>query len=418
MKRMDTGTDRPNPLWSKDYIFLMVANFFLFFAGCLLLPVLPVYLKKSGVDDFQIGIVAAAFFITSMLMRTLTSRVSARVGKKALLLLAMLVFAFSMVGYYLFAGLTVIIILRLIQGLGFGASTTLYGSAIASTIPNERMGEGMGFFGLGISLAYVLGPCLGAAAVSRKDFKWVFLAAALLAFVSILLTHFIKAGPSEQPAESHTAGNRWLSDIIEPKVVYESVFILLLGLLMSSCDTYIVLYAAQLKIGNIFVYFIVTTIAEMSTRTFSGKLYDKKGMNILLIPGAVAGLVSCILAAHAENLQTLCLFAVFYGASMGMIFPVLEANAMKKAAPERRIAANATFYNFLDIGSALGPLLFGAVAQGSGYSKTFLLSGLVFVAMLAILFFRKMMSRQERCGNSAPTGRYLWRNSTSGWRNK
>lgn len=396
MKRLNAA-DRPNQLWSKDYIFLMIANFFLFFAGCLLLPVLPVYLKQSGVNDFQIGVVAAVFFATSMLMRTFTSGVSARIGKKVLLLLAMLVFAFSMVGYYLFAGLTAIMILRLIQGLGFGASTTLYGSAIASTIPNERLGEGMGFFGLGISLAYVLGPCLGAAAVSQTNFKWVFLAAALLAFVSILLTHFIKAGPSGQPAENHTASGRWLSDIIEPKVVYESVFILLLGLLMSSCDTYIVLYAAQMKIGNIFVYFIVTTIAEMSTRTFSGKLYDKRGMNILLIPGAIVGLVSCMVVAHAANLQMICVFAIFYGASMGMIFPVLEANAMKKVAPERRIAANATFYNFLDIGSALGPLLFGAMAQGFGYSNTFFLSGLVFVAMLAILFFRKMMSRQKRC---------------------
>lgn len=80
-------------LWSKDYIFLMTANFFLFFAGCLLLPVLPVSLKQSGVSDFQIGMVAALFYITSMLMRSLTSGISARIGKKALLLLSMTVFA-------------------------------------------------------------------------------------------------------------------------------------------------------------------------------------------------------------------------------------------------------------------------------------------------------------------------------------
>jgi predicted MFS family arabinose efflux permease len=396
MKNMDAVRDKPNELWSKDYISLMIANFFLFFAGCLLLPVLPVALKQSGVNDFQIGVVAAVFYVTSMLMRTFTSRVSARIGKKTLLLLAMVVFTFSMVGYYLFAGLTMIIILRLVQGLGFGASTTLYGSTVASTIPNERMGEGMGYFGLGISLAYVLGPCLGAAAVSQTHFQWVFLAAALLALISILLTRFIKADHSEQPAGNQTKNSCWLSDIIEPKVIYESVFILLLGLLMSSCDTYIVLYAKQMNIGNIFVYFIVTTIAEMSTRTFSGKLYDKKGMNVLVIPGAIVGLISCNVVAHAANLPMICIFAVFYGAAMGMIFPVLEANAMKKVPPERRIAANATFYNFLDIGSGLGPLLFGAVAQSRGYSNTFFLSGLIFVVMLVIIFLKEMIGRRKR----------------------
>ncbi len=393
IKKINSTNVKPNKLWSRDYIFLMIANFFLFFAGCLLLPVLPVYLKQNSVNDFQIGIVAAAFYVTSMLMRTFTSRVSARIGKQVLLLLAMLVFMFSMIGYYLFSGLTMIIILRLVQGLGFGAATTLYGSTVASTIPYEKMGEGMGFFGLGISVAYVLGPCLGAAAVSQPYFKWVFLIAALLALTSILLTHFIKADPSEQPLEKQKENSHWLSEVIEPKVAYESFFILLLGLLMSSCDTYIVLYAKQMNIENIFVYFIVTTIAEMSTRIFSGKLYDKKGMNVLVIPGAIVGLISCIVAASATNLLIICIFAIFYGASLGLIFPVLEANAMKKVPPERRIAANATFYNFLDIGSGLGPLLFGAAAQFTGYSNTFFLSSLIFVMMLVIISIKKIIHK-------------------------
>ena len=396
MKNADDGAvnSKPDKLWSKDYIFLMIANFLLFFAGCLLLTVLPVYLKQNGVDDFQIGIVAAIFYITSMFMRTLTSKVSARVGRKVLLLLAMSIFACSMVGYYLFAGMSMIIILRLVQGLGFGASSTLYGSTVASTIPNERMGEGMGFFGLGISVAYVLGPCLGAVAISQTYFKWVFLLAAMLVLLSMLLTHFIKADHFEPLAEDQTKGTHWLSNVVEPKVIFESVFILLLGLLMGACDTYVVLYAKQMNITNIFLYFIVTTVAEMSTRIFSGKLYDKKGMNILIIPGAIIGLIGCIVAAHATNLLMLCIFALLYGASIGIIFPVMEASAMKKVSPERRIAANASFYNFLDVGSGVGPLLFGALVQSTGYSNTFSLSGSIFVVMLAIMLFRRLISRK------------------------
>lgn len=390
----DAVIGKSDKLWSKDYIFLMIANFLLFFAGCLLLTVLPVYLKQNGVGDFQIGIVAAVFYITSMCMRTLTSKISARVGRKVLLLLAMSVFACSMVGYYLFAGMSMIIILRLVQGLGFGASSTLYGSTVASTIPDKRMGEGMGFFGLGISVAYVLGPCLGAVAISQTYFKWVFLLAAMLVLLSMLLTHFIKADHFEPSTEDQTKETHWLSDVVEPKVIFESIFILLLGLLMGACDTYVVLYAKQMNITNIFLYFIVTTVAEMSARIFSGKLYDKRGMNILVIPGAIIGLIGCIVAAHATNLLMLCIFALFYGASIGIIFPVMEASAMKKVSPERRIAANATFYNFLDIGSGVGPLLFGALAQSTGYSNAFSLSGSIFVVMLAIILFRGVISRK------------------------
>lgn len=386
---------KTNKLWSKDYVFLITANFFLFFAGCLLLPVLPFTLKQSGVNDFQIGVAVAVFYVTSLLIRTFTSKAAARIGKKALLLLAMSVFTFAMVGYYLFAGLTMIIILRLVQGLGFGASTTLYGSTVANIVPNKRMGEGMGFFGLGISVAYVLGPCLGAVAVSQTNFRWVFLAAALLALVSILLTRFIREEPSKLPAENQEEHTSRLSGILEPKVLYESGFILFLGLLMGAFDTYIVLYAQQMKIGNIYLYFIVTTAAEIATRLFSGKLYDKRGMNILVVPGIIIGLISCIVAARAADLNMICIFAIFYGASIGMIFPVLEANAMKKVSPERRIAANATFHNCLDIGSGLGPLLFGVAAQFAGYSKSFFLSGSVFVIMLAILLFHEIRRKHS-----------------------
>ena len=393
MEKLNAANVKTNKLWTKDYLFLVTANFFLFFAGCLLLPVLPFTLKQSGVNDFQIGAAVAVYYVTSLLIRTFTSKAVARIGKKALLLLAMFVFTFAMVGYYLFAGLTMIMILRLVQGLGFGASSTLYGSTVANIVPNERMGEGMGFFGLGISVAFVLGPCLGAAAVSQKNFKWVFLAAAMLALVSILLTRFIRVDRPEPTAENQEEQTNRLSGMIEPKVLYESGFILLLGLLMGAFDTYIVLYAQQMKIGNIYLYFIVTTAAEISVRLFSGKLYDKRGMNILVIPGIIVGLIGCIVAAHADNLTTICIFAVFYGASIGMIFPVLEANAMKKVAPERRIAANATFHNSLDIGSGLGPLLFGAAAQFTGYSKSFFLSGSIFVIMLAVLLFHEIRSR-------------------------
>jgi predicted MFS family arabinose efflux permease len=72
----------------------------------------------------------------------------------------------------------------------------------------------------------------------------------------------------------------------------------------------------------------------------------------------------------------------------------MEASAMKKVSPERRIAANATFYNFLDVGSGVGPLLFGALAQSTGYSNTFSLSGSIFVVMLAIILFRRLISRK------------------------
>ena len=124
-------------LWTKDYILLLTANFFLFFAESLFLPVLPVYVKQNGADDVQVGVVAAVFFITSILMRFFTAKAAARFGKRTVLFAGMFVFTLAMVGYYLFSGLAPVIVLRLIQGVGFGASSTLYGSTVAGIVPDE-----------------------------------------------------------------------------------------------------------------------------------------------------------------------------------------------------------------------------------------------------------------------------------------
>ncbi|MEA4888001.1 MAG: MFS transporter [Clostridiaceae bacterium] len=386
-----TGT-----LWSRDYIFLMIANFFLFFGDNLLLPVIPVYIKQNGAYNFQIGIVTAVFFATSILMRMFTGRASARLGKKALLILAVSVFALVMLGYYLFAGLIMILVLRLVQGLSFGASTTLYGSTAADIIPYERMGEGIGYFGLGMTIAAALGPFLGAAAVSLTNYKWVFLVAALLVMITIPLSFFIKADNHRIPVKKKVDIKDFLSDFIEPTAFYPSVFILLIGLSMGGIYTYVVLFGKEMSINNISVYFLVLSSMEFLVRMFCGKLYDKKGLNYIVVPGAIAGVIGCVVIANAANLAMVSISAAFCGIAFGMIFPAMQASAMKSAKPERRVAANATIYNFLDIGMALGPLLFGAVAQLSGYADTFMLSSSVFVVMLVILAAAAIIKRKKK----------------------
>lgn len=47
---------------------------------------------------------------------------------------------------------------RLMQGVGFGSATTAAATAAASVLPKERLGEGIGYHGLGRALAMSVGP--------------------------------------------------------------------------------------------------------------------------------------------------------------------------------------------------------------------------------------------------------------------
>jgi MFS family permease len=385
MDHISAGDGRAGKLWSRDYLLLMISDSFLFFGNSLLLPVLPVYLKLNGANNLQIGAVAGVFFVASIFMRIMTSRVSARLGKRTLLLLGIAVFALAMLGYYLFAGLMMILALRLVQGLSFGASTTLYGSLAADAIPFERMGEGIGYYGLGMTICAAIGPFLGGVAVSLPDFKWVFLAAAGLQLIALLLSVFIRADNRRMPVEKKAGMKDFLSDFVEPKAFHPGIFMLLLGLALGGFSTYVVMYGRERNMGYISWYFLATAVTEFLIRLFSGRLYDRKGLNFVLAPAAAAGVLGCLVMANAASLSMVIISAMLCGTAFGVIFPVLEAVAMKNAGRERRMAANATIFNSLDIGFALGPLLFGAMVQLSGYHDAFILSGLSFAAMLAII---------------------------------
>ena len=396
--RPKVDTEASHKLWSRSYVFLIIANFFLFFGDNLLLPVLPVYVKKFGANDFQIGIVAGIFFATSILVRMFTSRMAAKTGRKTLLIIAMVVCCVAMLGYYFSAGLLLIILWRLIQGGGFGASTTLYGASVADMIPLKRMGEGMGIFGLGLTIAGALGPFLGAASVASSDFRWVFLVAGALVLVSIILTIFSSTEnhQTEQPKRQNLKD--FLSDFVEPRAIYPALYMLLIGLAMGGFFTYIVLYGEEIKVSQISLFFIVAAVSEFLIRVVCGKLYDRHGMTIVVVPGALAGILACVVLAKANSLAMIIIASLLVGLAFGTIFPVADAIAMKSVSPERRVAANATVYNFLDIGMGLGPLLFGAVAQLSGYSQAFLISGAIFVIMLALAVLSRIFKWRTKDG--------------------
>ncbi|NTV90892.1 MAG: MFS transporter [Clostridiales bacterium] len=186
-------------LWSRNYTFLFFSNFFLFFGAEMLSPVLPVYIAQNGGNNIHIGIIMSCFTISAIIIRLFVVKATARLGKRTILIAGLIICAFAAAGYYFMALLGLVFMLRILHGVGFGAATTLYGGIVSNIIPEERMGEGMGFFGMGITIAAAIGPFLGATVVSGENYKWVFLLSSGLIIVSILLTKVSTAG--KEPKE-------------------------------------------------------------------------------------------------------------------------------------------------------------------------------------------------------------------------
>ena len=59
---------------------------------------------------------------------------------------------------------------RFIHGIAFGFSSTATGTISSRLIPEERKGEGIGYYGLSVTLASAFGPFLGLVLNNNLDF--------------------------------------------------------------------------------------------------------------------------------------------------------------------------------------------------------------------------------------------------------
>ena len=106
-----------------------------------------------------------------------------------------------------------------------------------------------------------------------------------------------------------------------------------------------------------------------------------------------------IVLAFAQSFPGLILSAILYGLGSSWPMPALNAVVIRLASPERRGAANATFFTFLDLGVGLGTMVLGFIAEYAGFFTFFIVSSVFCVASLVCyltLLVRRLDHKQEQ----------------------
>jgi MFS transporter, DHA2 family, multidrug resistance protein len=81
-----------------------------------------------------------------------------------------------------------LVLFRLIQGLTGGVLQPISQAVLLEAFPPEQRGKAMGFWGLGIVVAPILGPVLGGWLTDNYSWRWVFYINVPVGIVSVLMT--------------------------------------------------------------------------------------------------------------------------------------------------------------------------------------------------------------------------------------
>ncbi|MDQ0876891.1 MFS family permease [Paenibacillus sp. V4I3] len=384
METLFVDKKKRKPLWTKAFLITSLSNLLLFFSFQMLIPTIPTHVSQLGGNDVQVGLVIGIFTISSLLTRPFAGRALDLFGRKHVLLVGLALCALTIAGYSYMAAVTLILAARFVHGIGWGMSTTSLGTVIADIIPSERRGEGMGYYGLSNTFAMALAPLTGLWLMQTYGFPRVLLISTLLALLSLFSSLFITYS-KPMPIEKSAQRPKLMDRLWERTAMLPSGLLLCTAICYGGIVTFITLFGHEAGISNVGWFFLCNASMVLIVRPITGMLFDRKGPEWVLLPGALFTLAGLLLLSYAHSEASLAGAAICYGIGFGSLQPALQAWTIARAAPNRRGAANGTFFSANDLGIGLGAMVLGALANISGsYALMYRYSTLLILVFILI----------------------------------
>src|SRR5450755_4683391 len=148
---------------------------------------------SSSVDEATW--VLTAYLVANAVVLPLSGWFSTLFGRKRFYMGCVLLFTASSAMCGLAPSLPILILCRVLQGLGGGALQPVSQAILRETFPREKQGIAMAVYGMGVVLAPVVGPTLGGWITDNYTWRWIFLINIPVGILSLVLTTFLIYDP-------------------------------------------------------------------------------------------------------------------------------------------------------------------------------------------------------------------------------
>lgn len=378
-------------LWTKSFILIALTNFLIYMVFYLLMATIAVYsVDRFHASTGMAGLVSGIFIIGILIGRLVTGRIVEDIGSRKVLIAGTLFFIVTSVSYFTAVNLTLLVLIRFLHGVAYGVASTATGTIVAQIIPDERRGEGIGYYSMSQILATALGPLIGIMLSRRVDFSMIFLISSMIAAVSFGISFVIRQPArksSKQGPQQVVKGFR-LSSFLESTAIPISIIVLIIGFIYSAVLSFISLYSKELHLEKTAsFFFVVYAVMVIISRPFSGRLLDAKGMNFVVYPCLSLFAIGMYVLGQTSQGITLLIAGAIIGLGYGNFLSCGQAISIKGAPSNRLGLATATYYIFLDVGFGIGPYIFGSLVPYTGYRGLYLVMAAVVLATIALYSF-------------------------------
>lgn len=378
---------------SPSFCYILTANFLLYFAFYLIMPILAFYLEDEfAAGKGMIGFVLSCYTIACICIRPFSGYLLDTFARRPLYLVAYILFIAIFGGYILATSLTLFIALRIVQGFAFGMVTVAGNTILIDILPSAHRGEGIGYYGLANNIAMSFGPMIGLFMHNTCSYGTIFACALASGALGLCAAYLVKT-PYKAPIQRMPIS---LDRFFLKKGIWAGIALLMLSIPYGMTTTYVAMYAKEIGIEvNSGLYFTFMAIGLAVSRMFSGRQVDKGRITRVISWGMYLATLTFFLLSGLHLLMkwnpefTSYLYigiALAQGVAFGTMFPAFNTLFVNLAHHNQRGTATSTYLTSWDVGIGIGLMVGGSLAEScGGFEYSYLLGACLTV--VSTLFF-------------------------------
>jgi DHA1 family multidrug resistance protein-like MFS transporter len=385
--------------WRRNLYAIWFAQLLAIMGFSMRTPFLPMFFGEIGVETTEgqalwAGIILSVGAGMMAIASPFWGALADRKGRKPMLLR-------SQFGAFVTIGLTVFVMspwqmlgLRVVEGVLAGTVTAAT-ALVATSMPRERLGYGLGLVQTAVFSGSALGPLVGGVLADAFGFRTTFGIASLMLFLAGLVTLFIvqeKFVPAEASSKTDEPRESTWKLLLGPALLALSASMLVIRFASSAVQPITPLFVSELEgsgsntssLAGVTLGVLGVTSAISSV--YFGKVGDRRGhYQVLLFCALGSGLIYLPMALSQHPWQLIVLQAIF-GVFAGGMIPAANALIANITEESRRGMVFGLMNTFASLGGFLGPLAGAGLAAALGLRATFVATGLVLLFMVVGLW--------------------------------
>ena len=335
----------------------------------LVMPIIPFYMEQFGAGGTELGLLVASYAVMRLIFGPIWGSLSDRVGRKPILMIGVLGYGITMVGFGLATQLWMMFLARILAGVLSSATAPTTMAYISDSTSEEDRGGGMGMLGAAGGLGAIFGPAVGGL-LAERSLSFPFFIAAGMSFLALVLVALLL--PESLPQSDRSPRTRD-QPIFDLRAWWEALFSPIRSLLVL---TFLVtgglmifygilgLYTLERfgygtsEVGVIFT--ILGLVSAFGQGLLVGPLTKRFGDPVVIKAGFLLSAVSLLIVMLADQYIPLLVTIGVFSLANALLIPAITSLTSKRATLNQGVTMGIS-NSFVSLGRIFGPTLGGLV---------------------------------------------------------